>query len=71
MATEFHDNKALYGREDAIVFEGLDFFIVWIYLMLGRKDLLVKAFVRLPGAPDRTDEEVLALLNRRLSPVIR
>jgi fatty acid desaturase len=71
MASEFHDNLELYGSQDAIVFEGLDFFMVWVYLMIGRKDLLAKAFVRLPGAPDRTDEEAIALFDARLKPVIR
>ena len=68
MAVEFEENRALYGQHDAIVFEGIDFFMVWLYLMLGKKSWLAKAFVRLPGAPDRTDEEVIELLNSRLRP---
>jgi hypothetical protein len=36
--------------------------------MLGQKKALAKSFVRLPGAPDRTDEEVIELINRRMRP---
>ncbi len=66
---EFEDNKAEYGRQDAIVFEGIDFFQVWLYLMLGRWAWLAKAFVRLPGAPDRTDVEAIGFLKSRLAPI--
>ena len=68
MANEFDKNLALYGKNDAIVFDGLDFFQVWLLLMLGQKRILAKRFVRLPEASERTDEEVIALLNRRLRP---
>lgn len=68
MANEFDKNRSKYGAEDAIVFEGLDFFEVWFLLMTGQKKRLAKAFVRLPGAPQRSDEEVLALFERRLAP---
>lgn len=68
MADEFDKNRALYGKQDAIVFEGYDFFQVWLLLMLGQKRRLAKAFVQLPGAPVRNEEEILALLDRRLRP---
>jgi fatty acid desaturase len=68
MADEFDKAKELYGKQDAIVFSGQDFFSVWLLLMLGQKKRLAKAFVRLPGAPHRTDEEVLELIERRLRP---
>jgi len=63
---EFEAMRAEYGRRDSIVFDGLDFFEVWALLMLGRKDVLARRFVRLPGAPNRTDEEVIALFDARL-----
>jgi hypothetical protein len=50
------------------VFDGLDFFEVWLLLMLGKKRTLAKHFVRLPGAPRRTEAEVIALFERRLRP---
>lgn len=68
MADEFDKARELYGQQDAIVFEGHDFFSVWLYLMLGQKKALAKAFVRLPGAPARTDEQVIELINRRMRP---
>lgn len=68
MADEFHKRREIYGQQDAIVFEGYDFFLVWLMLMTGQKKRLAKAFVRLPGAPERTDEEVIELFNRRLRP---
>ncbi len=68
MADEFDKARDLYGRQDAIVFEGHDFFSVWLFLMLGQKKALARAFVRLPGAPERTDEEVIELINRRMRP---
>jgi len=68
MANEFDKHREEYGKQDALVFEGYDFFMVWLMLMLGQKKRLAKAFVRLPGAPQRTDEEVIALMNERLKP---
>ncbi|HSC88179.1 MAG TPA: fatty acid desaturase [Polyangiaceae bacterium] len=71
MADEFHKNRHLYAQNDAIVFEGLDFFEVWFCLMTGQKGKLARAFVRLPGAPARSDEEVIALIDRRMAPFSR
>jgi hypothetical protein len=61
----------VYGKHDAVVFEGVDFFTVWLYLMFRRWDALARAFVRLPGAPARSDAQVVALLNERLQPIGR
>lgn len=69
MPGEFERNRERYGREDAIVFEGLDFFGVWLCLMLGRWKRLARAFVRLPGAPPRTDDDVIAFLRSRVRPL--
>ncbi|MBM4391960.1 MAG: fatty acid desaturase [Deltaproteobacteria bacterium] len=66
---EFEANKAEYGRQDAIVFEGIDFFQVWLFLMLGRHDWLARRMVRLPGAPARTDAEAVAFLKQRLAAI--
>jgi fatty acid desaturase len=71
MADEFDKQRELYGKQDAIVFSGYDFFEVWLLLMLGQKKRLAKAFVRLPGAPNRSDEEVIELINRRVRPFDR
>jgi fatty acid desaturase len=68
LPVEFEKNIAEYAKNDAIVFEGLDFFLVWVLLMTRRFSTLSKAFVRLPGAPERTDAEVEAFLKERLRP---
>ncbi|HEX4339063.1 MAG TPA: fatty acid desaturase [Polyangiaceae bacterium] len=67
---EFEANVAEYARQDAIVFEGLDFFLVWLLLMTKRWSVLAKAFVRLPGAPARTDAEAIALMQSRMRPLM-
>lgn len=66
---EFADNLETYGREDAVVFEGVDFFMVWAFLMLGRWQTLARHFVRLPGAPARDEAEVIAFLKKRVAPI--
>ncbi len=69
MDEEFDNNIQLYGKQDAIVFDGYDFFEVWLLLMTKRYKKLARAFVRLPGAPERNDDEVISLLKRRLVPI--
>jgi fatty acid desaturase len=71
MSSELVENLPRYGAEDAIVFEGLDFFMVWLLLMTKRYRRLAHAFVRLPGAPPRSEAEVIAFLRSRLVPIPR
>ncbi len=66
---EFEANRNRYGAEDAVVFEGIDFFQVWLYLMLGRWSWLAARFVRLPGAPERDLAQVIEFLKSRVEPV--
>ncbi len=66
---EFAANRETYGAHDAIVFDGIDFFEVWVLLMLQRYKTLARRFVTLPGAPERTEDDVVALLKSRLRPV--
>jgi len=66
---ELEANVAEYARKDAIVFEGIDFFIVWVLLMTGSWRRLARAYVRLPGAPERTEDEIIALLKERVRPI--
>lgn len=65
---ELRDNHEVYAREGAIVFEGLDFFLVSVLLWTGQWKLLAKRYVRLDGKP-RSDEEVIALLKSRVQPI--
>ncbi len=68
MPQDFLDNIALYAREGAIVFQGLDFFMVSFLLWTGRWRLLAKHFVSLDGKA-RSEAEIIALLKARVRPV--
>ena len=46
------------------VFEGIDFFMVWFFLMLKRYDILAKHYVQL-GDRKRSKEEIIDLLKSR------
>lgn len=64
MPEDFTKNLAKYAKERAIVFEGIDFFMVWFFLMLKRYDTLAKHYVVLEG--ERPPEsEIIALLRSR------
>lgn len=66
---ELETNLAEYGRNDAIVFDGLDFFMVWFLLITRRWSRLAHAFVQLPGAPLRTEAQIVQLLRERVGAV--
>lgn len=65
---DFLEHRARYAKEGAIVFEGLDFFLVSLLLWTGRWNVLARRYVRLDGV-ERTDAEVVALLKARVHPV--
>jgi len=65
MAQEFRDNLDDYAREKAIVIEGIDFSMVWFFLMMGNYKKLAKQFVRLDDSL-KTEEEVIAFLKMRV-----
>jgi hypothetical protein len=62
------DNHEAYAKVDAIVFEGVDFFMVSVLLWTGSWKTLARRFVRLDGK-ERSDEEVIAMLKSRVLPV--
>jgi fatty acid desaturase len=66
---EFEKALPEYAAHDAIVFEGVDYFEIWLNMMLGRWGFLADKFVHLEGAPVRSKEEVIAFLKRRVQPV--
>jgi Fatty acid desaturase len=66
MPEEFRQNLGLYSTERAVVFEGLDFFLVWALLMFKRYDVLADRFVAL-GSDTMSKDEVVALLKSRTS----
>jgi fatty acid desaturase len=65
---EFERHLEEYGKNDAVVLEGVDFFQVWFLLMTRNWARLARAFVRLPGATERTDAEVVTFLRGRVLP---
>jgi hypothetical protein len=69
LTTEFAANLEKYGREDAVVFDRIDIAQIWLLLVTRQHRKLATHFVRLPGAPARSDDEVIALLRRRLQPI--
>jgi fatty acid desaturase len=60
----FRQNLAQYAQQEAIVFDGIHFLHVFCYLMARRYDLLANHFVELTS-PERTEQEVIALLRTR------
>lgn len=58
-----------YERNDAIVFDGIHFLHVFLYLMLKRYDLLARNFVNL-GDRYVSDEEVVAFLRSRTRKIV-
>lgn len=64
MPVEFSANRATYAREGAIVLTGIDFFGVWVLLMLKRYDLIAKRVVDLDGS-GRSLAEIEAMLRSR------
>jgi hypothetical protein len=66
MPAELRKNLATYAAEGAIVFTGVDFFGVWLWLMLRRYDWLAAHVVALgEREAERTPEEIVALLRSR------
>jgi hypothetical protein len=57
-----------YAKHDAIVFDGIHFLHIFIYLMRKRYDLLAKNFVNV-GNRYNNDQEVIALLKSRVEKI--
>ncbi len=68
MPTDFASKKAKYAAEDAVIFEGIDYFQVWLLLMLKSYKTLAKHFVDL-REEKRSLEEVETLLRSRTLPI--
>jgi Fatty acid desaturase len=65
---DFRANWEMYVREGAIVFQGIDFFLVSVLLWTGQWGMLARRFVRLDGK-ERSDADVIAMLKSRVQPV--
>jgi hypothetical protein len=64
MPEDFLRNVKTYAEEGAVVFEGIDFFGVWVCLMLKRYDWLARRYVTL-GGEKKSEAEIVALLQSR------
>jgi fatty acid desaturase len=65
---ELELNRARYAAEDAIIFRGIDFFTVWLFLMLKRYDWLARRVVVLEGR-ERNEAEIITWLKSRTRPI--
>jgi len=70
MPQDFEKNLDKYIANKAIVFEGIDYFVIWFWLMLKRYDILAKHFVNI-GNTYQSKEEIIALLKERTKRVVR
>ena len=59
----------MYGREDALVFEKINYLVIWFLVLNGKFDALARRVVRLPGAPERSHDEIVAMLRERVQPI--
>ena len=64
MPQDFKKNIEQYISNRAIVFEGIDYFIIWFWLMLKRYDILAKHFVNI-GNTYQSEEEIIVMLKKR------
>jgi len=70
MPGDFLANVARYEEEKALVFDGVDFFIVWLMLMGKRYTWLARRYVTL-GATRPSDDELVALMRERTARIAR
>lgn len=64
MPADFERDLPKYRQEGSIIFQGIDFFIVWFFLMTKNYNKLADHFVDLQE-PKRSREEVIAFLRER------
>jgi hypothetical protein len=70
MPTDFEANIAEYARHGAIVFERIDFFGVWLRLMLKQYKSLARHYVAL-GGPRPSEAEIVERLKNRTRAIPR
>jgi hypothetical protein len=65
MPDDFTAQRGIYAEKGAIVFEGIDFFIVWVFLMLKRYNWLARCYVHLGEGERPSEADIIALLRSR------
>jgi fatty acid desaturase len=68
---DFEKNLEVYIKEDAMIFTDLHYPHIWFYLMLKKYRKLAEFYVRLPNAPARTTDEIIALMKWRTQAIPR
>ncbi|MBM4377612.1 MAG: fatty acid desaturase [Deltaproteobacteria bacterium] len=68
MPQDLLDNVERYARAGAIVFRGIDFFLVSLLLWTGSWRTLARRYVTLDGVA-RTEDDIIALLKSRVAPI--
>jgi fatty acid desaturase len=66
---ELIENKKEYIKERAIIFEKLDFFGVWLLLMLKQHRKLARYYVNLDDKNPKSVDQILEIFESRLVPV--
>ncbi len=69
LPSEFNNNINTYGKEDAMVFTDLHYPHIWYFLMTKKYRKLASYFVQLPEAPERSVDEIIALMKNRTQPI--
>lgn len=67
---EFLENIDKYIKEEAIVFQKIDFTMVWFCLMMKRYDWLAKHYVNLDSNNPKSKEEIMTLLKQRTRRIV-
>ena len=68
MPLEFQKNIEKYKSNGAVVFEGIDFFQIWFFLVTKQYNTLAKHFVDIRGAYTGEDE-IIAFLKQRVAAI--
>jgi len=64
MPGEFLKNRHTYAKEKALIFEGLDFFMIWFLLMIKNYKALAQKVVNLDDSL-MSDQEIISVLKHR------
>lgn len=65
MPVEFQDNLQKYAANKSLIFEGLDFHMVWILLMLKRYEKLADHVVNINDNTFESKEEIIQIMKER------
>ncbi len=70
MPLDFQKNLDKYAENECVIFQEIDYFLIWIFLMGKRYDKLAQYFVNV-GNRFKSDEEVIHFLKSRTQPILQ